>query len=58
MGVTFSLRVLRGRLVLDVEGQPPAIIGRVEKVRGIPCVITPSGVAAPLDPKEVKGVPR
>ena len=55
VGATFSLRVIRDRLVLEVEGQPPQIVGRVVRVRGIPCVVTPSGEASPFDPADLKG---
>lgn len=55
MNASFKLRIIRDRLLLEVDGQPPAIVGRVLRVRGVPVVVSASGEATPIELDEIEG---
>jgi hypothetical protein len=55
LSASFTLRIVRGRLLLEVEGQPPAIVGHIITVKGVPCVATAAGETTPVNLEEVKG---
>ncbi len=55
LNASMKLRILRERLVLDVDGQPPVIVGRVIRERGGAYVLSATGEATPLELHEIEG---
>lgn len=56
LSVSFKLRVIRDRLVIEVEGQPPAIVGRVvRETNGRANVVSANGDVTPLELEQIEG---
>lgn len=55
VAATFKVRILRDRVVLETDDEPPMIVGRVVRKNGAAVLVSVSGETTPLVLDEIEG---